>query len=48
MTDKKEIPSAKLSKIWGSMANEQRLKYHLNLIAEHFNAISFSYEILDD
>ena len=48
MTDKKEIPSAKLSKVWGSMANEQRLKYHLNLIAEHFNAISFSYEILDD
>ena len=48
MTDKKEIPSAKLSKIWGSMANEQRLKYHLNLIAEHFNAVSFSYEILDD
>ena len=48
MTDKKEIPSAKLSKVLGSMANEQRLKYHLNLIAEHFNAISFSYEILDD
>ena len=48
MTDAKEIPSAKLVKSWGRMTHIQRLEYHLNMIAENFNAISFSYKILDD
>lgn len=48
MTDAKEIPSPRLLKTWGSMTAAQRLKYHLNLIAENFGATSFSYEVLDD
>lgn len=48
MTNAKEIPSSKLVKIWGKMSIKQRLEYHFRLIAEHFSATSFSYEILDD
>lgn len=48
MTNAKEIPSVKLTKTWGGMTAIKRLEYHLNLIAEHFGATSFSYEILDD
>lgn len=48
MTDAKEIPSSKLTKVWSKMSIAQRLEYHFNLIAEHFGATSFSYEVLDD
>lgn len=34
--------------LWSTMSVAQRLQAHLNLIAEHFNASSYSYEILDD
>lgn len=44
----KEAPSAKVLKSWSNMNKRARLEYHLNNIAEHFNALSFSYEILDD
>lgn len=48
MTSAKEIPSPKMKKTWGSMSIAQRLEYHLGIIAENFNALSFSYKILDD
>lgn len=48
MIDSKEIPTASIRKAWGGMSKKQRLEFHLNNIAEHFNAVSFSYEILDD
>lgn len=48
MTDGREIPSPKVAKIWANMSKSQRLEYHLNLIAENFNATSYSYEVLDD
>ncbi len=48
MTDASEIPATRLLKSWKSMTAAQRLEYHLSLIAESFNASSFSYEILDD
>lgn len=48
MISKTEIPVPKLNKVWSQMSNKKRLEYHLNLIAENFNAYSYSYEILDD
>lgn len=48
MTDNKEIPSARMVKVWGSLTSKQKLEYHLGLIAENFGATSFSYEVLDD
>lgn len=55
-----DIPSPKYAKsvgtradgtpisLWSTMFPEQRLKVHLDLIAEHFNASEYSYEVLDD
>ena len=48
MTDGREIPSARMLKVWGNMTTAQRLEYHLSLIAENFGATSYSYEVLDD
>lgn len=48
MVDAKEVPSAKMVKTWGKLSKNKRLEYHLSLIAEYFNALSFTYEILDD
>lgn len=48
MTDRKEIPAARFRKSWATMSKKERLEYHLTLIAENFNAISYSYEILED
>ena len=48
MIDSKEIPTASIRKSWGGMSKKQRLEFHLNNIAEHFHALSFTYEILDD
>lgn len=48
MVDGKEIPSARMLKVWGNLTLAQRLEYHLGLIAENFGATSFSYEVLDD
>lgn len=45
---KGESPSPKMNKVWVNMTSAQRLEYYFNLIAEDLNAISFSYEILDD
>lgn len=42
-----EAPSTK-PKGWSNMNAKQRLEHHLGLIAESFNALSYSYEILDD
>lgn len=47
MTSKSEAP-ARMTKIWAKMSTVKRLEYHLGLIAENFNAFSYSYEILDD
>ena len=33
---------------WKLMTKKQRLEAHLRIIAESFNAISFTYEVLDD
>lgn len=44
----KNCPDTKLSRVWGTMGKKARLEYHFKEIAEYFNAISFSYEILDD
>ena len=48
MTDAKEIPSSKLVRTWANMSKAKRLEYHLSLIAESFNALSYTYEIFDD
>lgn len=34
--------------VWLKMTSEQRLEAHLSIIAESFNAIGFTYEVLDD
>lgn len=34
--------------LWSTMRQEERLKVHLDLIAEHFNASKYTYEVLDD
>ena len=34
--------------LWSTMSIDKRLKVHLDLMAEHFNASKYSYEILDD
>ena len=34
--------------VWLKMTPKQRLEAHLSIIAESFNAIGFTYEILDD
>ena len=34
--------------VWLKMTPKQRLETHLSIIAESFNAIGFTYEILDD
>lgn len=55
-----EIPLPKYAKVvgrksdgtpiflWSRMKVQERLKVHLDLIAEHFNACGYTYEILDD
>lgn len=48
MINPKEIPSEKMVKIWKNLSKTQRLEYHLGIIASHFNALSYSYQILDD
>lgn len=48
MTDVKEIPSSKLVRTWANMSKAKRLEYHLSLMAESFNALSYTYEIFDD
>ena len=34
--------------VWLKMTPTQRLEVHLSIIAESFNAIGFTYEVLDD
>lgn len=34
--------------LWSTMKPKDRLKVHLNLIAEHFNASRYTYEVIDD
>lgn len=34
--------------VWLKMTPKQRLEAHLSIIAESFNAIGFTYEVLDD
>ena len=34
--------------VWWKMTPKQRLEAHLSIIAESFNAIGFTYEVLDD
>ena len=48
MTDVMAIPSSKLVRTWANMSKAKRLEYHLNLMAESFNALSYTYEIFDD
>lgn len=60
MIDGSEPPTPKYAKIvsqkrngdivtlWSTMSVDQRLKVHLDLIAEHFNAKEYTYEVLDD
>lgn len=48
MTDKKCVPSFTTAFIWNKLNAKKRLERHLQEIAEYFNALSYSYEILDD
>lgn len=42
-------PSEKFSKkLWKQYPKSKKLKEHFDLIAQDFNAVSYSYEILDD
>ena len=34
--------------VWLKMTPKQRLEAHLSIIAESFNAVGFTYEVLDD
>ena len=44
----KEVPYFSTHKQWGNMSRKERLKSHLDRIAENFNAKNYSFEILDD
>lgn len=60
MVSSSEIPASKYARVvgtkgdgtpislWSTMKPDQRLKVHLDLIAEHFNASGYTYEVLDD
>ena len=60
MTSASEPPTSKYARavgykhngdpisLWSTMNVNKRLEVHLSLIAEHFNAPSYSYEILED
>ena len=48
MTNVMEVPSSKSVRTWANMSKAKRLEYHLSLIAESFNALSYTYEIFDD
>lgn len=60
MVSSSEIPTSKYARVvgtkgdgtpislWSTMKPDQRLKVHLDLIAEHFNAAGYTYEVLDD
>lgn len=47
MIDKSIVPVGFTAFKWAHLTNTQRLNYHLDLIAQNFNALSYSYEILD-
>ena len=38
----------KSQRVWEIMAESERLKKHFDIIAEHMNADSYSFEVLDD
>lgn len=44
----KEAPYFSTPSIWSRKSKKERLKEHLDRIAENFNAKSYSFEILDD
>lgn len=60
MINSLEPPAPKYSKVvghkangtpitlWSKMSIGARLKVHLDLIAEHFNALGYTFEVLDD
>lgn len=48
MTNVMAVPSSKSVRTWANMSKAKRLEYHLSLIAESFNALSYTYEIFDD
>lgn len=47
MISPKDPPTAKVAKNWSKYSKKDRLEVHLKSIAEHFNAISWNYIILD-
>lgn len=36
----------KAVRLWDTMSSKERLNAHMELLAQHFNAVDFSYEIL--
>lgn len=48
MISEDSCPVSKSVKEWRRLTKNQRLQYHCKLIAEHFGAIGFHFEILDD
>lgn len=44
----KEPPYFMSPKQWNSLSKREKLKKHLDLIAENFNAVKYNYDVLDD
>lgn len=44
----KEPPYSKSVSEWHRMSRKERLKWHLDQIAQNFNAVSYTYDVLDD
>ena len=48
MTDKNSCPSWSKPSKWNSMSKKERLESHLQMITEHLDGISFTYQVFDD
>ena len=48
MTDKNSCPSWSKPGKWNSMSKKERLESHLQMITEHLDGISFTYQVFDD
>lgn len=44
----KEVPSFEERSKWLRISKKERLKAHLDRIAENFNAVKYTYDVLDD
>lgn len=48
MRSKAEVPYWENKGRWVKISNKERLESHLQRMCEHFNGISYTYQVLDD